>query len=165
MAAHKSEHLELFQLVGARFNRIVVDESRIESSKELTFGATVLRREPRVSEHRSQDRVVIEIGVRLVVGPPGDEAPVVDIECTAGFISVTEVADGDLQAFQECIDVYSRGLYWILRSRTQTLFAATRLHGAHLPWDVGAFDDEAEAPTLRKKGRVKRSSRPAEPTT
>lgn len=146
-----ADGLSRFLLVGARFTRIIVDESRIAPDNE-SFAVNVQRIGPELTEHRSQDRKVIEVGMRLLIQAPDSSAPIVDAECRAGFVAASDDLDGDVDAFNECIDFYARATYWILRSRVQTLFATTRLQGAQLPWDTEAFP-AAVAPTRRKAAR------------
>lgn len=152
-----ADGLYRFQLVGARFTRIVVDESRIAPDNE-SFAVSIQRLGPELTEHRSNDRQVIEVGMRLLIQAPENDAPVVDAECRAGFIAATASLDSDLAAFNECIDFYSRATYWILRSRVQTLFATTRLQGAQLPWDTEAFPKVAAAKRRAPRRSPKRTS-------
>lgn len=149
-----TEDLNRFALVGARFNKLLIDESALRNS-EVELTVQVQRKEPVISEHRYGDRLVIEFVVRAKIVVPDNEDAVVDIECTGGFVPVDEALDGDLESFKQHSDFYGRALYWVLRSRLQTLLATTRFQWTPLAWDIVdpsvQTENSKEAATKSKK--------------
>jgi hypothetical protein len=130
-----------FNLVGARFSKIVVDERAIYSEEGKDLSIEITRSKPEVSKHKYGERSVIELRVSAVatMSPaPGDIAldHVFNLECTGGFVSEDSSKDGDLAAFSPFVEQFSRSLYWVLRERLDSVFAITTLRGFGMPWDL-----------------------------
>lgn len=158
-----TDELSKFVLVGARFNRIVINEEKI-GPLATELKVSVERKGPFLSPHKSGDREVIEVAVRVLISASEGTENIVDIECTAGFLGVEPSNDGDIELFQLEIAEVGRGVYWVLRSRLQTLFATTRLHGAALPWDMDKLPFVGSDEVSRKTPKAKKA-KGARPTS
>lgn len=139
-----SESAYQFVLVGTRFTRLLVDESSIGAPEEGEFEARINRRIPVVSEHKYNERPVIEVAVSIEIKDTSNDKVIVHIECTGGFIGASTDLDGNLDAFKECREFFARALFWIVRSRLQTLSASTRINTAPLPWDYDKGEQNTE---------------------
>lgn len=131
-----SADVSKFMLAGARFNKLIVDESSLGDPDNGELEVRVSRVVEGISSHQLEDRPVIEIMVGIVIVATDQSQPLVDIKCTAGFVGVDPTYDGNLDEFEQCRDYYARAVYWIIRSRLQTLAATTRLQLSGLPWDI-----------------------------
>ena len=130
-----------FELVGARFSKLIVDETSAIPGQELNVEIT--RSEPQISKQQYGDRPVIEIKVGVVGKPLLDNDPslaerVFHVECVAGFVGQDPQDDANLDAFSASMVFYQRNVYWLLRERLDSVFAVTSMRGIYLPWDVSA---------------------------
>lgn len=162
--------MERFQLVGARFSKILIDENSAEADPAQELTIQIGRSGPAISKHMYGERKVIEIRVhvsgvsgtkaRLKKGAVPTATDVFTIELTAGFVGSTRDSDGDMEAFREVAEQYYRSAYWMLRERIDSVFAVTVLRGAHLPWDIlsrgSDSPSEENASTKRRSTRAKK---------
>lgn len=155
-----NEDLSKFILAGARFNRVIIDEANIGDPGIGELEVKINRGIIGISPHQLDGRPVIEILVQVKITATDQAIPIVDIECTAGFVGGQPSFDGDLEEFKDCRDYYARAVYWIIRSRLQTLAATTRLQLAGLPWDIEP-DTAANTEMTAKKSMVKKSAKHA----
>ncbi|MCV0219786.1 hypothetical protein [Stenotrophomonas sp. Ps181] len=141
-----------FSMVGARFSRIFIDEQAFVGAQGTSFNMEISVQAARVSEHKFDDRSVIEMGVQArAVGVDDDGNPaqldeVFIMECVAGFVGSSPDLDGDLDRFAQSSPFFGRAIYWMLRERMQSVVSVTLLrHANDLPWDL----DESVAKKLR----------------
>lgn len=134
-----------FLLIGTRFSKLIIDETQLGEVDDGELEASVKRRMIGRSEHMFGERPVIEIVVGVLIKDTSNDQTIVDVECTGGFVGATPDLDGDIDKFKACREELSRGLYWIVRSRLQTLAATTLVHVAPLPWDFSSSEELDEA--------------------
>jgi hypothetical protein len=156
-----------FQLVGARFSKISVDESVIGDAE--SYSIKVNSTPPVVSKHKYGERPVIELTIGIAATPSAAKqadalSHVFIVECTAGFVGKDPAADGDLSRFKTCLELFSRSVYWMLRERLDSIFAITTLRSVNaIPWDMMREQDVKQIErhtraTKKKKSAVKRAS-------
>lgn len=143
-----------FELVGARFSKLIVDEaSGISAGDHLKV--EIARSEPELSRQQYGDRPVIEIKVGVVGKPNRDDDTslterVFHVECVAGFVGSDPKDDANMDAFAASMVFYQRAVYWLLRERLDSVFAVTAMRGVHLPWDVSPDEKKTGSPKFSR---------------
>lgn len=159
-----------FELVGARFSKLIVDEASASPGQELNVEIT--RSEPEISKQQYGDRPVIEIKVGVVGKPLLENDPSLTerafhVECVAGFVGHDPVDDGNLEGFAASMVFYQRSVYWLLRERLDSVFAVTSMRGIHLPWDVvsvsGFYENAGKGSQDRRPSRKAAKSSATKP--
>lgn len=135
-----------FVLVGARFAKISVDESKVLVGDDVKLSVTVECHAPEISPHKYKGRPVIEhvVSAYSVVDDELSEIEtehVFHVKCVAGFVGVDESHDGDLAFFKKAEATFARAIFWLVRERVQSVFSVTMLRSQDtLPWDLVGQD-------------------------
>lgn len=158
-ASNASNELQ-FRLIGARVSQFELNEEKLlqVGLGKVTFSVATSVSDPHVSEHKYSGRDVIELSsiISLSLARPEGE---VDqdffmLRCTAGFVGIDEDIDGNIDEFNKLIDFYSRGVYWLTRSRLDSVLSVTLVKSiGSLPWDMVSPEIKSKPKSIRKAGK------------
>lgn len=153
-----------FRLIGTRVSQLIVDEKLALAGGigEVRFEVTAAVEEPQLSDYKFSDRKVIELSstikARVVTGKEEAESYCLTLRCTAGFVGFDQRLDGNIDEFLSHREFYSRGVYWVTRSRLESAVSVTLLRSfGSLPWDLEDFELNSKSVITKKPKRMSSS--------
>lgn len=134
-----------FSLVGYRFKKLLLNEEVISTSvanAELEF--VVATDNGNITPFSSKGKRVIEIrtwvSARVKDGEKVGAEPVMLAHLVAGFVSLSERDDGDINAFRKNSSFIFKTCYLLTRQRLVSMLSSTMFRGLDLPYDVSELE-------------------------